>query len=446
MPGRNLHLTIDMELQAIVEDAASDYVSGGIVAVDPRDGSILAIYSKPGFNPNVWSGRLSEEEQRESDNDPFHPMLDKAVQSWFPGSTYKVVTALAALEEGLIDPSVEIDCQGQIEVGETVFRCWNRSGHGLLDLREAMAQSCDVYFYELGQQLGMDRMAQYAYRFGFGSRTGIGVNGESPGLVPTRDWHDEHSPGGFRYGFTINTSVGQGDTRISSLQLALAYAAMANGGTLYAPRIVDRITSADGEVLFEYPRRVRERLDVAPEHLAAVIDGLHDVVHDEMGTASAYGLPYIEVAGKTGTAQVRRIETVRIENDEIYFRDRDHAWFVAFAPVEDPVIVVSVFLEHGGQGSRDAAPVAMEIIDRYFREVLGWNDEIEQALRDGEIEELQDLWSSARPREEWEEWNLMDDASLLFGVDIGEGSGDARPLPTGEIPYAPEGYANEVDP
>lgn len=392
VPGKNLHLTVDMQLQEIVAEAASSHVSGGIVAVDPRDGSILSMFSRPGFNPNAWSGRLSEQEQRLSDNNPFHPMLDKSVQSWFPGSTWKVITAIAALEEGLVDHEHTIECPGYLDYGDRRFHCWNRGGHGELTLAEALEESCDVYFYEVGLELGLDRLASYAFEFGFGERPGLGFNGDSPGIVPTRAWHEEHSPGGFQYGFTVNTSVGQGDTRVSPLQLALAYAAIANGGTLYYPRIVDRVTTWDDTVLFEYPRRVRRELPFAESHMAIVVQGLVDVLHGDSGTAAESALPWTTSAGKTGTAQVRSLESVRLEDGEVIFRDRDHAWFVAFAPAENPLIVVSVFLEHGGQGSSAAAPVAMEIIDRYFREVLGWDDIIETAIVSGDYDDLQDLY------------------------------------------------------
>jgi penicillin-binding protein 2 len=410
--GRSLHLTLDMRVQAIVDDAAASSVSGGIAVIDPRDGSILAMFSKPGFNPNAWSGRLSEHEQRLSDNNPFHPMLDKSVQSYFPGSTYKVITALAALEEGLVDTEHVVECPGYLEYGDRRFHCWNRSGHGPQTLRQALAESCDVYFYEVGLQLGIDRLATYAQEFGFGERPGLGFNGDSAGVVPTREWHETHSPGGFQYGFTVNTSVGQGDTRVSPLQLALAYAALANGGTLYYPRIVDRITNAWGEVVFEYPRRVRRQLPFARENVAEVVAGLSDVLNSPDGTAYDQRLDYIHVAGKTGTAQVRSLATVRLEGGQVVFRDRDHAWFVAFAPVENPLVVVSVFLEHGGQGSSAAAPVAIRIIDRYFREILGWNAEIELAEQRGDDRALRALYlpqptarrARADARVVWDEW------------------------------------------
>lgn len=381
--GRDVHLTIDMQLQAIMEEAADDALSGALVALDPRDGTILGMYSKPGFNPNAWSGRLSEQEKRLSDNNPFHPMLDKTVLSWFPASTYKFVTALAGLEEGHIDHETTIECPGHYDYGNRRFHCWNRLGHGEVNLREAMAVSCDVYFYEVGIALGIDTLASYAFEFGFGERPGLGLNGESPGLVPTREWHEEHSQGGFQYGFTVNTSVGQGDTRTSPLQMALAYAALGNGGSLYYPRVVDRITTGEGMPVFSYPPRVRRELPFTEAHLEGVVEGLHAVLHDRIGTAHESALAWMNAAGKTGTAQVRSLGTERLENGEVIHWDRDHAWFVAFAPRDEPQFAVAVFLEHGGQGSSAAAPVAMRVVDRYFREVLAWEDEIEIASAGG---------------------------------------------------------------
>lgn len=380
LPGRDLVLSVNTRVQEIVEEAASSALSAGIVVVDPRDGSVLAMHSRPGFNPNAWSGRLSELEKRLSDNNPFHPMLDKATLSWFPGSTWKVVTAIAALEERVTDHEEEINCPGYFEYGGRVFRCWKRSGHGRMNLRQSMAESCDVFFYQVALRMGIDRLASYAYEFGFGERTGIGINGESAGVVPTREWHEQNSPGGFQHGFTVNTSVGQGDTRTSPLQMAMAYAALATEGRLHYPRFVREIRSDRGEVLFHYPPRLRRQLNFDAAHLALNNAGLRDVLHHPTGTAYAYRLPYVMAAGKTGTAQVRALDTVRLDGEEIYFRDRDHAWFVVWAPAENPEIVVSVFVEHGGAGSHTAAPIAMRVVDRTFREVYGYEDEIEAWL------------------------------------------------------------------
>jgi penicillin-binding protein 2 len=376
VPGQELVLTLDADLTQIADDAMARTPSGGLVALDPRDGSILALYSKPGFNLNAWSGRLSNEEKRRIDNDPFKPMLNKATLSYFPGSTYKVVTAMAGLEEGLVTPKTEVDCSGVYHYGNRDFRCWNRTGHGEVNLSSSLAASCDIYFYGLGVELGMDRLARYATEFGFGEMTGVTLPGESAGLVPTKAWHEIHSAGGFQFGFAVNTSVGQGDVRTSPLQLALTYAALANGGSLYYPRLVDRIQLQDGTAIYEYPRKARRQLPFKPENIRLVMGGLRALLDTEEGTAQEYRLSYLDAAGKTGTAQVRALDTARMDGAEALFADRDHAWFVAVAPVDDPRIVVSVFVEHGGHGASAAAPVAMKVIDRYFREVLGMDDAV----------------------------------------------------------------------
>jgi len=367
--GKNVVLTIDMDLQRILKEAMSDYPSGAAVAIDPKSGRILGIASAPSFNPNSWSGRLSRDEMRENRNNVYKPMLDKALLAQFPGSTYKVVTSIAALDMGLIQHHETLECPGYFAYGKRnrPFHCWKRSGHEKVDLAAALQKSCDVYFYKLGDKIGMDKLAEYARMFGFGTSTGVGINRESPGRVPTKRWYREYHPNGFQGGYTLSTAIGQGDVMTSPLQMALAYGALANGGILYKPLLVDRIETAEGQVLFEYPARERSRLKIAPEHLQEIVRGLEMVVNDEGGTAYKVNnhLNYLRVAGKTGTAQV----TSRIEGKDAEWHRRDHAWFAAFAPVEDPQIVVAVFLEHGGGGSTDAAPVAMEILDRYFREI-----------------------------------------------------------------------------
>ena len=333
---------------------------------------MLAMASKPTFNPNSWSGRLSRDEIQETTANPHKPMIDKALISYFPGSVYKHVTALAGLESGLITPTDTLNCPGYYAFGKNHkrFGCWKRSGHKKVNLTEAIQGSCDVYFYKIGEKIGMDKLAEYARILGFGTRTGIGINVDSPGLVPTKEYHALHSSVGFQAGFTLSTAIGQGDTRVTPLQMALSYAAIANGGTLYYPSIVDHIETPDGKVLFEYPVRVRRQLRVKPENLHAIVKGLDMVMNEEHGTAYDHRLSYVRVAGKTGTAQVI---SKKISNSALPFHQRDHAWFVGFAPVNDPEIVITVFLEHGGSGGKNAAPVAMELLDRYFQELRHYN-------------------------------------------------------------------------
>ena len=366
--GRDLVLTLDAELMLIIDEAMREHPSGAVVALDPRDGSVLAAYSKPTFDPNSWSGRLSAQEKRRSDNDPFKPMLDKTVSAYFPGSIYKIVGAYAALEEGLLDFRDTVNCPGYYRFGGRRFRCWKYAGHGHVNLMEALQHSCDVFFYHVAEQLGIDRLAGYAYRFGFGEPTGypVNTNAWSQGRVPTKEWHRKHSPEGFQYGFALNTVLGQGDTLVTPMHAALAYAAVANGGDIYYPRLIREIRNPDGTTLFTVPPQVRKRVPIKPEHLDAIRTGLWLVVNDEAGTAWEAGRGKIDVAGKTGTAQVHKIGLRRIANREKAYRFRDHAWFAAYGPTEDPELALAVFVEHGGHGSDVAAPVALQIFKEYF--------------------------------------------------------------------------------
>lgn len=364
--GRDLELTLDAELQLIAEESLDGFPSGAVVAVDPTDGSVRALYSKPSFDPNAWSGRLSEHEKMERDNDPFKPMIDKTLRPYFPGSVYKIVGAKAGMVEGVVDPSEEVDCPGYYVFGGRRFRCWKWGGHGDVDMLEALMQSCDVYFYQLAEELGMDRIAEHAYTFGFGEHTGVPHNNESRGRVPTRKWHEENSPNGYQHGFALNAVLGQGNTMATPMQVAMAYAAVANGGKLYYPRVVDAIQTREGRTLFRAEPKVRKRLDVSEEQLDVIRTGLKWAVERESGTAYRAKLEEMKIAGKTGTAQVHSIGRVRVPNREKAYPLRDHAWFAGWAPADDPELVVVVFLEHAGHGGEQAAPAATEIIDRYF--------------------------------------------------------------------------------
>lgn len=366
VPGRDVVTTLDADLMVIIDEAMRDYPSGAVVAVDPRDGSVLALYSKPHFNPNAWSGRLSSMEKMRSDNDPFRPMLDKTLNGYVPGSVFKVVGALAGLAEGIHEPRDEVFCPGHYTFGGRRFRCWQGRGHGRLDLRHSIAESCNVYYFDMADELGIDRIAQYARIFGFGERTGIMLPRETSGRVPDRDWYREYGIDGYQRGFALNAIIGQGDLLVTPLQVAMAYAAIANGGEIHYPRLVQEIRNTEGRTLFEYRPRVRKRLEFEDGHLEILQDALWHTLQHRQGTAYQNRLNHTEVAGKTGTAQVARIGAVRIPSEERELRMRNHAWFASYAPYDEPEIALVVFLEHGGGGSSDAVPVAREILDRYF--------------------------------------------------------------------------------
>jgi penicillin-binding protein 2 len=372
VPGRDLVLTLDMELMRAIERAfrQRSYPSGAAVVVDVHTGRVLALYSRPSIDPNIMSTGLSPQLAREIDENPYRPRIDKAIyEDYFPGSTFKPFTALAGLGAGLIDPRERLTCFGRIVYGRRTFRCAHGHVHGPVDLHDALMQSCNVYFFQQALTITMDRIAQMAFDFGLGRRTGIGINQEAAGFIPTRAWYAQRFPGQFRYGFTLNTAIGQGSTRVSVLQLALAYAALANGGTLFVPQLVERVQSPDGTTLQVFPPAVRRHVSVAPQHLEIVTRALRDVLADVRGTAHSSDIPEVEIAGKTGTAQVSRLARHGEDPRRAWFQARDHAWFAAFAPARAPEIAVVVFVEHGGSGGAEAAPVAAQIIREYFMRI-----------------------------------------------------------------------------
>jgi len=379
VPGGRVVLTLDLDLQRAAEDA---FLSrdpeqrvhiGALVAVDPRNGDILALVSRPTFDPNHFAGGVDPDIWQQLTTDPWRPIQNRAVAGQYsPGSTYKAIVAAAALQEGLIDPSHTEYCPGSFQLGRRTYRCWRRAGHGEVDLAEALEQSCDVYFYAVGIELGIDRLAEFARSFGLGRRTGVGLTGERPGLVPDREWKQRARKQPWLKGETVSAAIGQGYNLVTPLQLAMAYAALANGGSLFAPRIVDRLETWNGRLVDQPLRSPPSRVDVAPAHLERVREGLLAVVEAPTGTGMRARVDGMEVAGKTGTTQVVSLEVVEQyeEEEDIPLKYRDHAWFAAFAPAEAPEIVVVVLAEHGGGGGSVAAPIAQRVLQAYFDKYL----------------------------------------------------------------------------
>jgi penicillin-binding protein 2 len=296
--------------------------------------------------------------------DPLRPMLDKTMSGAFqPGSTMKPFSALAALEDHLIDPEHHEKCEGYVVFGHRLLHCAHV--HGQVDLNKAIAESCNVYFFHLAETVGMDRIARVAQAFGLGQKTGLGLNPEAPGRIPTRSWYALRNHGQFRIGYTLNMAIGEGDVLVTPLQLALAYSALANGGTLYQPQVVRAVETSDGAVVQEFPPRIRRTIQLQPENLRRVTEALIDVVNS--GTASPARDPSLDVAGKTGTAQTGYVAKKEDEPKMAWFLSQNHAWFSAFAPTKSPEIEVTVLVEHGGSGPEVAVPVAMQIIREYER-------------------------------------------------------------------------------
>lgn len=367
VPGRDLRLTLDLDIQKAIHEAMRGHLAGAVVVVEVRTGRILGMMSKPAYDGNDLSGGNGKAALRSAYKrivqDPLRPMLDKTMSGAYPpGSTFKPFTALAALNERLVDVRNRVQCRGFYQFGNRVFRCTHV--HGTVDLYKSIVESCNVYYYLLGERIGMDRIAKVGLDFGFGHKTGLGTNPEAAGRMPTRAWYAQHYRQ-FRQGFTLNASIGQGATTVSVLQLSLAYAALANGGTLYEPQIVRAVETSDGTVVQDFSPRVRRRVTARPEDLALLRNALWGVVNTDQGTAYRERIAGIDAAGKTGTAQVSH-RTVKTGDDtRIWFFNRDHAWFSGYAPASAPEIAVVVIIEHGGAGGKNAAPVMFQVVRAY---------------------------------------------------------------------------------
>ena len=374
-PGGTVVLTIDRDLQRVAEDGFLPDVIGGeekhgaVVVLDPRNGDVLALVSRPAFDPNSFAGGIDSASWKRLAESEGRPLQNRALAGQYPpASTYKVFVAAAGLEEGAISPDDRLFCPGFFRHGRRIYRCWKRGGHGSVNIHEALARSCDVFFYQLGLKLGIDRMAFFANGFHLGRRTGIALGNESAGIVPTRAWKERRFGEVWLTGETVSASIGQGYNLTTPMQLAVAYAAIANGGTVFKPRILLRQAGPDGTVEQGPEPESLGKVPVSPEHLASITRALEGVVYDQGGTGARARIPGVRVAGKTGTAQVVHLKnTEGLEEEEIPFKFRDHGWFAAFAPVEAPEIVVVVLAEHGGHGSSAAGPIVNAVLSRYFK-------------------------------------------------------------------------------
>lgn len=365
--GLNLQLSLDLDLQAIAEKMMVGK-QGAVVALDPNNGDVLVMLSAPGFDQNDFVGGISTKKWRALINNPAKPLINKAIQGEYPpASTYKVITSIAALEEKIVDIHTTVFCPGFFKYGARPYRCWNRRGHGSMDIIEAISQSCDVYFYHVGDKIGVDTLAKYAMACGLNKTTGIELDNEKPGLIPTSSWKKDRFNEPWYHGETLSLAIGQGYNLVTPLQMAVLTAAVANGGTLYKPRIVSRVENSQGTIVNEIESEVTGTLSINNNNLESIRKGLFETVEGNQGTARKIRRKHITIAGKTGTAQVFGIKKgENLKTDELDFHLRDHAWFICYAPSEKPIIAIAVLVEHGGQGSAVAAPVAAAIINRYI--------------------------------------------------------------------------------
>ena len=361
--GNSLVLTIDAELQKQTELAFGDK-AGAAVAMEVNSGEILAFASNPGFDPALFTGRMSPEQWRSYLEDKRHPLENKALKGQYPpGSTFKILTALAGLEEGLIDDNSTVVCNGSYTVGNNTFKCWNKKGHGRVNLKQALRESCDVYFYQLGERLGVDKIAAYAKKFGLGTPMGIGLDNEKGGMIPTSAWKEKKYGKRWYRGETLPVSIGQGYVLTTPIQLASLIASVANDGTVYRPQLVKKIIDPDGRLVRAFTPQVLARTGIKSASFRAVKEGLFAVVNEPHGTGVMARLYEVKVAGKTGTSQVIKL---RDNKGNIPYQYRDHALFVAFAPYDKPEIAVSVIVEHGEHGGGSAATIAGRMLRTYF--------------------------------------------------------------------------------
>jgi len=362
--GRDLQTTLITEVQQAAETQLRGK-TGAVVGLDPRNGHILALASSPGFDPNLFSRGISPADWSLLATHPYHPLMNRAIQSQQPpGSIFKIVTAVAALEEKIIDPEHTFFCPGFYVLGNRTFRCWKKEGHGHMNMKNALIQSCDTYFYNLAQRVGIDTIVKYADMLGFGDLTGIELGGEKPGLLPSPEWLKKRNGGQWQQGDTLNFCIGQGFLQATPLQMAVIYGGITQHGVVYKPTLVARgpgdktSAGASGEI--------KKRYRLSDRTVSFLKDALFSVVSAPRGTGYNARVPGERVAGKTGTAQVVSLKKKPGRGQPVPRHLENHAWFVAFSPVEETEIVVCVFLEHGGGGGKNAAPIAKEVLKTYF--------------------------------------------------------------------------------
>jgi penicillin-binding protein 2 len=369
-PGDDMVLTIDRTLQKAAMEAFKGK-HGAVVAIDPRDGQVLVLYSSPGFDPTIFQERISIEQWRELSQNPFNPLLDKTTGGEYPpGSTWKALVALAALEEKIITPETKFYCPGSFTLGNQVFHCHQREGHGHVDLAKALYRSCDVYFFHVGMSLGPDRIAKYAREFMLGRKSQLGLNMDLPGIIPTTAWREATFRSPWMDGETPSLAIGQGYNLVTPLQLANLYASIGSQGKVFRPWLVQKILSPLGKLIRQTtPILERQANLISPETYNLVKNALQQVVEHPEGTGKRAAVKDHTVAGKTGSVQVAKLRK-GLKVSEMAFKLREHALFAAFSPVDSPEIAIAVISEHDeiSGGGASAAPVAGAVLRAYWEQ------------------------------------------------------------------------------
>jgi penicillin-binding protein 2 len=365
-----LILTIDSDLQRLAEKAVARVAAAAVVVIEAKTGRVKAVVSKPSFDPNVMTGHLTHAEYTLLMQDPRKPFIDKALRATYPpGSIFKFVTALAALEDGQAAEDENIYCTGEYSLAGTRSRC--HGTHEKVDLLKAIQRSCDIYFWNLAQRIGIDRISEVARSFGLGAPTNLGINGDAGGRIPTREWYEQR--GRYKIGYANNAAIGQGDVEVTVMQMAVAYAALANGGNLFVPQVVERVESYDGRPIVNFDPKVARTVKAPPDAVDIWKRGMWKVNNEPGGTAYDHGVSQIvQVMGKTGTAEVKKHHDDHEHKDlEKWNPYASHAWFAGWAPAEDPELVIVTLVEHGGAGGTNAWPIAQRILEGYFTKIKG---------------------------------------------------------------------------
>ena len=363
-PGREIQLTVDVALQQFTQRRLADEKSACAVVIDVHTGGIYAMASNPSFDPNRFSTGINAELWEELLSNPTAPLANKcSAGQYAPGSTFKTVVALAALEAGVVGPHHTVYCPGYMDLGDHRFHCWKKGGHGSVDMSDALRQSCDTFFYDVARRLGIDRITEMSHRFGVGETLGLDLPGERPGLVPSRQWKQATYNTAWQQGESLVAAIGQGYVLATPLQLAVMCARLVNGGYAVKPHLVKQLKQGAGE------QTVWPLIGVQKQNLDVVVNGMNLVVNHQHGTAYKARItePGFEMGGKTGTSQVRRItlaerSTGVVKNEDLPWRERDHALFIGFAPVDAPRYAMAAVVEHGGGGSAVAAPIVRDVL------------------------------------------------------------------------------------
>jgi penicillin-binding protein 2 len=368
IPGNSLFLTIDINLQKKIKELLKDLV-GVVIVLNPNNGEILALENSPSFDPNIFSRGITREKWKNLLKHPYHPLENRAIQCQYPpGSIFKIVTAIAGLEEGLISPESRFFCNGKYNLSKYIYGCWKKEGHGSMNLEEAIVQSCDIYFYMLGRKLGIDKIYKYAKFLGLGEKTGVLLENEKKGLIPNSKWKKKTLKEPWLPGETISCAIGQSFIQVTPLQIAILLSVVANNGYIYKPLLVKKIEDSDGKVIQEFPPQILKKIPISEKNLKFIRESLFKAVYSSNCTGQRAKIPDFKFGGKTGTVQIigkKKLEEIK-KCGEIPFKFRDHALFAAYAPLEKPQIVVVVLIEHGGHGGVVAAPIAREIIKFFF--------------------------------------------------------------------------------